>query len=563
MTATNRGTALSRLRQASRRLFRERQLLVRDADRVRVLRLSRGLQQTAAAAAAVAIVALLASGIALVRQEQRIAARHAELAALRQNQADLRKDIESLRAYAEQVAEVGRDGGGRAARALNGAGERASETVSDLPEALARVAEAVAEVAARTARLDSRARESGSALRQAETRLARQARVRAELESELARTRAALANASNGRADLGGKLAETMADLRAARTSRQAAMQSRLKAERRAAALESRLTESRGAEERLRRRVAGLQEELEASSAARTALVKERQELADKVAGLEKALGTVAVGRDGDLVDRIAGLQEALAATERERDRLVAERERLLDQTDSLEQRITALLERQSGLVEHFTARTKDGLAAIENTVEMTGLDVDALIARVKAERQGRGGPFIPVAGANIPYVDQVAELDQQMERLLTLQTALAALPLTAPLDAYWISSYYGKRRDPYNGRWAMHEGLDLAAQAGSPVQATAPGTVTLAGWKSGYGRLVIVDHGYGIRTYYGHLKSISVKKGQDIGHRARVGEVGSTGRSTGPHVHYEIRMDEEPMDPMNFLKAGKHVFKG
>ncbi len=559
MTATNRGSALSRLRQASRGLFRERQLLLREADRVRSLRLSRGLQQTAAAGAVVALVALLASGIALVRQEQRIAARHAELAALRQNQADLRQDIDSLRAYAEQIAEVGRGDGDRAVRALHGAGE----TVGDLPEALARVAEAVAKVAGRTARLGSRARESEAALGEAEARLAHQARVRAELESELARTRAALANASNGRADLGGKLAETMADLRAARISRQAAMQSRLKAERRADALESRLVEARGAEERLRGRVAGLREELQASRAARAALVDERQELADKVARLEEALGTVAVGRDGDLVDRIAGLQEALAATERERDRLVAERERLLDQTDSLEQRITALLERQSGLVEHFTARTKDGLAAIENTVEMTGLDADALIARVKAEGQGRGGPFVPVAGANIPYVDQVAELDQQMERLLTLQTALAALPLTAPLDAYWISSYYGKRRDPYNGRWAMHEGLDLAAQAGSPVQAAAPGTVAFAGWKSGYGRLVIVDHGYGVRTYYGHLKSISVKKGQEIGHRARVGEVGSTGRSTGPHVHYEIRMDEEPMDPMNFLKAGKHVFKG
>jgi murein DD-endopeptidase MepM/ murein hydrolase activator NlpD len=148
------------------------------------------------------------------------------------------------------------------------------------------------------------------------------------------------------------------------------------------------------------------------------------------------------------------------------------------------------------------------------------------------------------------------------MQRLRILQDVLSQLPLTPPLDSYWVSSYFGKRRDPYNGRWAMHEGIDLAGQAGLKIRAGAPGRIVTAGWKGGYGQVVEIDHGYGITTLYGHLKSVTVNEGDQVKHRGEIGRLGNTGRSTGPHVHYEIQVDGKPVDPMNFLKAGRYVFK-
>ena len=101
-----------------------------------------------------------------------------------------------------------------------------------------------------------------------------------------------------------------------------------------------------------------------------------------------------------------------------------------------------------------------------------------------------------------------------------------------------------------------------MGAWPGTRVRATAPGVVTFAGRKGGYGRFVVVDHGCGIETAYGHLKKIYVKKGDNLEHRDALGEVGSTGRSTGPHVHYEVRIKGKPVDPYQFIQAGRYVFK-
>ena len=131
-----------------------------------------------------------------------------------------------------------------------------------------------------------------------------------------------------------------------------------------------------------------------------------------------------------------------------------------------------------------------------------------------------------------------------------------------APAFGFGQGKDFGKRRDPYNGRWAMHEGIDLAGQPGLTVHAAAPGKVVHAGWKGGYGRMVAIAHGYGIVSRYAHLKKITVEEGQSVEHRGALGKLGNTGRSTGPHVHYEIRVEGEPADPMNFLKAGKYAFK-
>jgi murein DD-endopeptidase MepM/ murein hydrolase activator NlpD len=139
----------------------------------------------------------------------------------------------------------------------------------------------------------------------------------------------------------------------------------------------------------------------------------------------------------------------------------------------------------------------------------------------------------------------------------------LRSLPLSAPVDHYYISSGFGDRTDPFNGESAIHEGLDLVDAIRSEVLATAPGRVVFAGWRGNYGRVVEIDHGLGISTVYAHLDSVLVKEGDLVDYRQAIGKLGNSGRSSGAHVHYEVRFEGKPLDPMGFLKAGRYVFKG
>ena len=134
----------------------------------------------------------------------------------------------------------------------------------------------------------------------------------------------------------------------------------------------------------------------------------------------------------------------------------------------------------------------------------------------------------------------------------------LGAVPVRKPImGEIDLSSGFGVRSDPFLGRPAMHTGLDIRGSTGDPVRATANGTVETAGWNGGYGKMVEVDHGNGFSTRYGHMSEILVKVGQHIRVGQIVGRVGSTGRSTGPHLHYETRIDGDAVDPQKFLRAG------
>lgn len=176
----------------------------------------------------------------------------------------------------------------------------------------------------------------------------------------------------------------------------------------------------------------------------------------------------------------------------------------------------------------------------------------------------GVGGPIVP--SSDVPTVmgfeHQVSELVALSEQVRAVQELLQCTPLQSPVDYYNLTSKFGDRKDPFTKRLAMHEGIDLGAWPGTPVRTTAPGVVRHAGNKGGYGLLVVVDHGCGLQTLYGHLKRISVTEGQQVTHRDVLGIVGSTGRSTGPHVHYEVRIHDKPVDPYRFIEAGRHVFK-
>lgn len=174
--------------------------------------------------------------------------------------------------------------------------------------------------------------------------------------------------------------------------------------------------------------------------------------------------------------------------------------------------------------------------------------------------RSGIGGPFIPVK----PGTDS-AGFERQLQRISVARTqverltkTLAVVPYRKPvIGEVEFSSGFGVRSDPFLGRPAMHSGLDFRASTGDPVRATANGKVVTAGWQGGYGRLVEIDHGNTLSTRYGHLSEIHVKVGDTIRIGQVIGAVGSTGRSTGPHLHYETRVDGDAVDPQRFLRAG------
>jgi murein DD-endopeptidase MepM/ murein hydrolase activator NlpD len=195
-----------------------------------------------------------------------------------------------------------------------------------------------------------------------------------------------------------------------------------------------------------------------------------------------------------------------------------------------------------------------------------TDLGLDMAQLEAATPRPAVGGPFVPVklpadAGAFERQLYRVNVTRAQVDRLNRI---LALVPYRKPVvGEVEFTSGFGIRSDPFLGRPAMHTGLDFRASTGDPVRATANGKVASAGWAGGYGRMVEIDHGNGLSTRYGHLSAINVKVGEPIKIGQVIGEVGSTGRSTGPHLHYETRIDGEAVDPQKFLRAGVRLAAG
>ncbi len=193
-----------------------------------------------------------------------------------------------------------------------------------------------------------------------------------------------------------------------------------------------------------------------------------------------------------------------------------------------------------------------------------SGLPVDRMMASASTTaRSGVGGPFVPLkADPNGSLFErEVYRLQNDFADSARLSGAIRKAPLRKPLSGpLEVTSPFGGRIDPFFGKMAMHTGVDLREPTGTPARATAAGKVISAGRKGGYGNLVEIDHGNGLTTRYGHLSVILVEEGQTVDALEIIGKVGSTGRSTGSHLHYEVRVDGEPVDPMRFLRAGEQL---
>jgi murein DD-endopeptidase MepM/ murein hydrolase activator NlpD len=196
--------------------------------------------------------------------------------------------------------------------------------------------------------------------------------------------------------------------------------------------------------------------------------------------------------------------------------------------------------------------------ATLLGAPDRPGVASSQLLPRIDPGRAPGGGQ----ARREVEQKLRGLSLLEKMDRLEAIKALLNQLPMGAPVDNYRLSSTFGNRTDPKTGKPEFHPGVDIPGQLGTIIKATAPGKVISAGWKGLYGRVVEIDHGNGIRTRYGHLNQTLVRPGQQVSFNDRIGEMGDSGRSTGPHVHYEVLVNDEYEDPLNFLRAGRYIFK-
>jgi murein DD-endopeptidase MepM/ murein hydrolase activator NlpD len=182
------------------------------------------------------------------------------------------------------------------------------------------------------------------------------------------------------------------------------------------------------------------------------------------------------------------------------------------------------------------------------------GVDVRHLFSEFGVN-SAQGCPFVPLARGQV-----IADSALTPQKLAALRAMVKTLPINAPLDSYEVSSPFGARGDPEDGRGEFHTGIDLRAPYDSPVYSTAPGVVTFAGYRNDYGKIVEIDHGNGIATRYAHLHAFTVSVGQRVGLHQQIGYLGSTGRATGPHTHYEVVVNGEPQDPEKFFGLSRYV---
>jgi murein DD-endopeptidase MepM/ murein hydrolase activator NlpD len=233
---------------------------------------------------------------------------------------------------------------------------------------------------------------------------------------------------------------------------------------------------------------------------------------------------------------------------------------------DSIEQRQIAAL---NGLKAPAAAKAE----RLREAFAEAGLPVERMVrqAAARPDKDGvtnvaMGGPYVPVVAPDRggDFERAYASLNTSITTMDGLRRALPFAPLRQPLPGPLdVTSTFGYRTDPFLGRPALHSGMDFRGDYGDPVRATAAGRVITAGPAGGYGNMVEVDHGAGLTTRYGHLSRILVEDGQWVQAGATLGAIGSTGRSTGPHLHYEVRVDGAPVDPSRYIKAGRLLNAG
>lgn len=298
--------------------------------------------------------------------------------------------------------------------------------------------------------------------------------------------------------------------------------------------------------------------------------MQERRGIETRLASLERQItaGETAIAsasvEGGAPVDFLA---EALARTAAERDQVVADAQDALTRASNMEEQIAQMEDQNDQIFRQLEEAMTVSVAPLDKMFRAAGLSTDSIIEQVRRGYSGQGGPLTPLTFSTRgeePSEDTLRanRLLNQMDRLNLYRIAAQKAPFANPVkDAFRFTSPFGPRRDPKTGGRRMHKGVDFASPSGTPIYSTADGVVVHAGWSSGYGRLVKIQHEFGIETRYAHLSKLRVKVGQRVSRGQKIGDMGASGRVTGVHLHYEVRVGGKAVNPMIYIKAANDVF--
>ncbi len=254
-------------------------------------------------------------------------------------------------------------------------------------------------------------------------------------------------------------------------------------------------------------------------------------------------------------------LASALAETTAERDMIASDAAFALDHAAEMELELRLLQERNDEIFRQLEEAMTISVEPLDKMFRNAGLSPDSLISAVRRGYSGTGGPLTPLqfstkGGAPDPDAARANGILDAMDRINLYRIAAEKAPFDIPVKSnFRFTSGFGQR-------WGrLHAGTDFAGPIGTPIYATADGVVTHASWSSGYGRLIKIQHEFGIETRYAHLNAMRVSVGQRVSRGDRIGDMGNSGRSTGPHLHYEVRVGGSPVNPMTYIRAGQDVF--
>jgi murein DD-endopeptidase MepM/ murein hydrolase activator NlpD len=254
---------------------------------------------------------------------------------------------------------------------------------------------------------------------------------------------------------------------------------------------------------------------------------------------------------------------------------------RVFERIAFLEDKVHEIQERHNLMISEIKTATAGKIKELNTIIAMTGvsranlkkqfeakLEREAEEAAVKESASvldssdsdaAKGGPYTPADMTSLEEMEP--ELHGTLNDMIVLNGVVEHLPLASPLRVkHRLTSRFGNRRDPFHGKPAFHAGLDFVGPKGAPILATSAGTVIFSGWRAAYGRMVEIDHGLGFTTRYAHMSATDVEEGQQVEAGQRIGAQGSSGRSTGSHLHYEVRLHNRALNPRNFIKAGQYV---
>ncbi|WP_406720952.1 MULTISPECIES: DUF5930 domain-containing protein [Thioclava] len=293
-------------------------------------------------------------------------------------------------------------------------------------------------------------------------------------------------------------------------------------------------------------------------------VMNERDAAKTQLAGLQQGKdgkGSPAA-RNVDMSETVQMLSNALGEIATERDSATQDAQDARQETEQLALQKRQLEQRNDQIFATLEDAVTISMAPFDKMFKQAGLNTDKILSEIRKGYSGTGGPLGSVSmssksPASLTEDDKrAASILQKLDEINMYRIAADKLPFQLPLKSQFRYS------SPFGYRWGrLHAGVDMALPIGNHVYAPADGVITAAEWEHGYGQVIKIQHEFGVSTVYGHLSKIRVQKGQKVSQGDLIGDTGNTGRSTGPHLHYEIRLGGKPVDPMTFIKAAKNVF--